>query len=306
MIQNMRKKIYILPIVLAMLSVGGARASDDALDVDTITDEELVEIYDDTMQTAADTRAQVEEILAPVRPSNNLWVDADSEKMLNVTTGIVLPQELFDLWKQMLMRQKLGDCPFDTVEECKIWRSKPTIRESIIPTDPELRDYTMADISATIDVTGNLDTNSPVAAPLIARYKALMRVSNACCTDGIVYALRHAGASDGLVYKFMVDDANFYGVGERCLMMTDKNLEAKFPEEPSTVATVSDVRNRCLCQGKQQFYDILAPFTAVWDANPEFAEKTFTWTYTDGLNRNVIVSINRDVQNVLDQLAQCP
>ncbi len=293
-----------MPVVFAALvAAGGAHASDDAFDVDSISDQEVMAAYDDTIQVAADTRARIEEILTSAPATDDA---AFQERSWNITTGIRLPRELFEMWQKMLVRQKLGDCPFDTVAECKIWRQKPTIRESIQPMNPELRDYKMGDIIATLDVTGTIDTNSPVAAPLIERYKTLMRMANACCTDGMFYSLRRGGASDGLIYKFMVDDANFYGIGERCLMMTDSDLEANFPDEPSTVKTVSDVRNRCLCQGRQQFYDTLAPFVTLWNANPEFAETPFAWTYIDGLKREVTVSINYDVQKVLDQLSQCP
>lgn len=304
-IQNMKKKFFILSSILTAVALNCAVASDFTPYDDALSDTELQLLYDETAHDLADTRSRVEEILCPTKPSESLWT-ADGSGRVNITTAVMLPRELFAMWQKILMRQKLGDCPFDTVAECKIWRRKPTMRETIIPTESALRDYNMTDILATLDVTGNIDTNSPVAAPLIDRYKMLMRAANVCCTDGMVYSLRRAGASDGLVYKFMVDDANFYGIGERCLMMTDADLDANFPDEPSTVATVSDVRNRCLCQGRQQFYDILAPFTAVWDANPEFAASPFMWTYTDGLNRTVTVSINRDVQNVLNQLEQCP
>ena len=39
----------------------------------------------------------------------------------------------------------------------------------------------------------------------------------------------------------------------------------------------------------------------------DFALETlFNYTYKDGLQREITVSINNDVQNVLKQLAQCP
>lgn len=298
----MKNKISVLPIVWSTLLMGGAYAS-DAPDLDFIADEEIIEIYDETMQDAAATRARIEEVLKPAQES---VAAAEPERMLNITTGIMLPRELFDMWKKMLVQKKFVNCPFDTAAECDIWRTKPTIRENMLSPEPKLVNYKLTDINTTLNVTGKLDINSPVAAPLLERYKMLMRAANACCTDGMVYTLRRAGASEGLIYKFMVDDANFYGIGERCLMMTDADLDAEFPDEPSTVATVSDVRNRCLCQSRQKFYDMLAPFMTVWRANPQFAETPFSWTYTDGLNRPVTVSINYDVQNVLDQLAQCP
>ena len=159
-----------------------------------------------------------------------------------------------------------------------------------------------------IDATkcdADIDATNPAAAPLVARYKMLMNSANACCTDGMVYALRSAGASDGLIYKFMSDDANFYGFGSRCLMMTDKELDTKYPNT-ATAAVAADVRNGCLCRGRQWFSAMLAPFTDAYAAVPEFKDAKFNYTYTDGLGREITTSINNDVQNVLYQLTLCP
>ena len=151
----------------------------------------------------------------------------------------------------------------------------------------------------------DLDANSPVAAPLLARYQMLMKSAQACCTDGMAYALRNAGASDGLIYKFMADDANFYGLGARCLMMTDYELDTKYPNT-ATAAVAADVRNGCLCRNRAWFESMLAPFSQAYNAVPEFRDALFNYTYTDGLKREITVSVNNDVQNVLKQLQQCP
>ena len=132
-----------------------------------------------------------------------------------------------------------------------------------------------------------------------------MKSASACCTDGMAYSLKQAGASDGLVYKFLADDANFYGFGSRCLMMTDAELDTKYPNT-ATAAVAADVRNGCLCRGRQWFTAMLAPFNQVYNALPEFKDAKFYYTYTDGLQRKTMVSINNDVQNVMKQLAQCP
>ena len=47
-------------------------------------------------------------------------------------------------------------------------------------------------------------------------------------------------------------------------------------------------------------------FAATIIAAPDFANSKFDYTYIDGLQREITVSINTDVQNVLNQLAQCP
>ena len=132
-----------------------------------------------------------------------------------------------------------------------------------------------------------------------------MASAQACCTDGMTHSLRQAGASDGLIYKFLADDANFYGFGNRCLMMTDYELDTKYPNT-STASAVADVRNGCLCRGRQWFKAMLSPFEQAYQEMPEFKEMPFYYTYQDGLKREIKVSVNNDVQNVLKQLEQCP
>ena len=88
-------------------------------------------------------------------------------------------------------------------------------------------------------------------------------------------------------------------------MMTDEELDKKYPNT-ATAAVAADVRNGCLCRGRQWFEAMLAPFKQAYSAVPEFANQKFYYTYTDGLQRQTTVSINNDVKNVLDQLAVCP
>lgn len=259
-------------------------------------DTELVELYNDTMNDAATTRARIEELLSPARPSDDLWTDKPCSPAYTAQDMTVPINEAFGT---------NDGCPFETETECNIWRRKPIIRETVSPRSPKIRDDKMYDFVSEISCTGNIDANSAAAAPLIERYKMLMNSSRACCTEGMVYSLRKAGASDGLVYKFMSDDANFYNIGGRCLMTTDGELDARYPET-ATASVIADVRNGCLCRGREWFRAMLAPFVDAWNASPEFATSQFLWTYTDGLQRQITVSINDDVRNVLNQLDVCP
>ena len=263
-------------------------------------DTELVELYNDTMESAATTRARIEELLAPQKPSENLWLDAPC-------TTYAPDKKYVAQDMSTTVRATFGDdgCPFETETECNIWRRKPVIRETVSPRSPKIRDDKMYAFLSSINCDGEFDANSAAAAPLVERYKMLMNSARACCVEGMKYSLKNAGASDGLIYKFMSDDANFYNIGERCLMMPDAELDEKYPES-ATAAVVADVRNGCLCRGRQWFTAMLAPFVEAWRASPEFAQSPFYWTYTDGLNRQITVSINDDVQNVFDQIAVCP
>ena len=264
-------------------------------------DTSLVSLYEQNMADAAATRARVEELLSPKKPSENLW-STDCTTMPAPRSEYVA-QDLTELVTVTFGR---GDgCPFETETECEIWRRKPIVRETVSPRSPKIRAEKMDEFIEAARCNENITANNPLAAPLLERYKMLMSSANACCTDGMAYSLKQAGASDGLVYKFLSDDANFYGFGARCLMMTDEELDTKYPNT-ATAAVAADVRNGCLCRGRQWFYAMLAPFQQAYKEFPEFANYKFNYTYTDGLQREITVSVNNDVQNVLKQLALCP
>ncbi len=250
----------------------------------------IADLYEQNMADAAATRARVEELLSPRKPTGNLWTTDNVSFINDADTVMILESD---------------GCPFESDVECDVWRRKPMVRETVSPRSAKIRDDKMANFITAAHMNKNITANTDASAPLLARYKMLMRAANSCCTDGLVYSLRDAGASDGLVYKFLADDANFYGLGARCLMMTDAELDTKYPNT-ATAMVAADVRNGCLCRGREWFTAMLAPFTDVYNQMPEFKNAPFNYTYTDGLQREITVSVNNDVQNVLKQLASCP
>lgn len=256
-------------------------------------DNTLIDIYQKNMADAATTRARIDEILSPKKPSDNIWVSGGDYSAQDMSAAIA---DAFG---------RTDGCPFDTDQECEIWRKKPMYSEAVAPHSPKLSNEKIDAFIDAINYNANLTANDEVSAPMLARYKMLMQSANACCTDGFVYKLKSAGATDDLIYKFMADDANFYGFGARCLMMTDAELDEHYPNT-STAIVAADVRNGCLCRGRQWFKAMLAPFITAYNASSEFKNAKFYYTYTDGLQREVKVSINNDVQNVLKQLEVCP
>lgn len=275
------------------------------------------DLYLHTMEDAAATRARVEELLMPRKPLGNLWfenIDTTTEtiKIVEPSEPVVAQPEKYAAQDLTTVVQKTfvevvndDGCPFESETECEIWRRKPIVRETVSPRSEKLRNANINEFLDVLHCNPNIDASHPSAAPLLNRYKMLMRSANACCTDGMAYKLKQAGATDGLVYKFLVDDANFYGIGARCLMMTDYDLDTKYPNT-ATAVVAADVRNGCLCRGRQWFKAMLAPFQQVYQYAPEFKNSAFYYTYKDGLQREITVSINNDVQNVLKQLEQCP
>ena len=276
-------------------------------------DAEVARMYNETMNDVATTRARIEELLGDKDLNKSDVRTCDRDPDITLTTTFPQMESCDSRYKAQDLSTPVqvafgipdDGCPFETETECNIWRRKPIIRESVSPRSPKIRDINMAEILFTVDQNGRLDANSLTAAPLLERYKMLMRSAYACCTEGMKYSLKQAGASDGLIYKFLSDDANFYNIGGRCLMMSDQELDERYPET-ATASVIADVRNGCLCRGRQWFSAMLAPFVDLWNASPEFERSRFYWTYVDGLQREVTVSINDDVKNVLEQLSTCP
>ncbi len=269
-------------------------------------EDDLVAMYNQNMADAATTRERIEELLlSPQKPANNLWLSDDcaDEVSLPAPRAEYVAQDMSVAIEEAFVTT--DGCPFETETECEIWRRKPIMRETVSPRSPKIRKEKLMEFAEAARCDTHIDATHPAAAPLVERYKMLMASANACCTDGFVYSLQQAGASNGLIYKFMADDANFYGFGARCLMMTDEELDTKYPNT-ATAAVAADVRNGCLCRGRQWFKAMLAPFNDVYKAVPAFKDAKFNYTYTDGLQREITVSINNDVQNVLDQLSRCP
>ena len=240
---------------------------------------------------------EIEELLTPQKPSDDLW-------MTHAPRSEYIAQDMTEIINAVFEESDDG-CPFETDAECEIWRKKPIVRETVSPRSPKIRDAKLYDFIAAAACNPNIKASHPAAKPLLERYKMLMGNAQACCTDGMAYSLQQAGASADLIYKFLSDDANFYGFGSRCLMMTDHDLDTQYPNT-ATAVVAADVRNGCLCRGRQWFKAMLAPFEQAYKASPEFKNADFYYTYTDGLKREITVSVNNDIQNVLKQLEQCP
>ena len=262
--------------------------TDDYVECDTCeSDDEWVEIFSQTITDLSATRARVDEILAPMRPMGNIWAN---NKQSIVPNQISVASDL---------------CPFNNFLECSIWRKKPMVNETVSPRSPRLRTADMTRVINAVTQNPNISANAVAMAPLVARYKMLMNTSNACCTDSLVYTLHRAGADNDLIYKFMIDDANFYGFGARCVVMSDDELDTRFASDNIT-HVAADIRNGCLCRNRAWYNALLAPFKTAYNESFEFAAAPFEYTYTDGLKREITVSINTDVQNVMAQLDMCP
>ena len=203
------------------------------------------------------------------------------------------------------MRAEYADCPFATPKECAVWRRKPVVSESVAPRSRTLRDSVMCDIGSALEENPNITATNKVMTPLLQRYKVLMRVSQSCCTGGIMNKLKMAGMKKESIYRFLTDDANFSGFGTRCVVMDDTEI-AQADKRPATSATIADVRNECICKSKNEIRALLAPFEQLYADYPEFADAPFEYRHYDGVGRAVTDSINTDVQNVLHQLEQCP
>ncbi len=197
-------------------------------------------------------------------------------------------------------------CPFDSEIECDIWRKKPIHNESVYPRAPHLNPVYMDGMIYSLNMyTGEKSGNDPIFAPLVERYKMLMRASKSCCTSGLVYKMNQNKISDKRIYQFLIDDANMFALTNRCLVMNNGDIVDEYSNGvDGEMAT--NVRNACLCKNRDWFIALLQPFRDLYERAPEFKKMPFNYTYVDGLKRTITVSVNRDVQNTMGLLANCP
>ena len=251
--------------------------------------------YQKNLTDIAMTLSKTDEILRNARPDDNLTV-------LNIIN--VQPEDKM-AENTKILEMEYDGCPFETIEECKIWRKKPTFSESVAPRSKKIRKESLYKFLDAAKCNINITGNHKYARPLIDRYHALMRASQKCCTEGLIHSIRENGESDEMIYKFLFDDANFHGFGERCVMMSDADLDTEYPEMV-TPEMLTYVRDECLCRNREWFIGILSPFVQAYKAMPEFKYAEFKYVYTDDLGRTYETSINNEVQDILNRLELCP
>ena len=210
-----------------------------------------------------------------------------------------------DIWSEETSCDIDYNCPFETEQECEVWNKKPVHSQSVSPRAPHLNLVRTDEILYAIYTNDEFSANDPAAEPLLARYNMLIRASKSCCIEGIVYKMHENKATDKQVYQFLKDDANYFGIGTRCLVTTNDEIQNKYSNGVNA-DMVMDVRNSCLCKNRKWFDSLLEPFNDVYKMAPEFESQPFNYTYTDGLQRQITVSINEDVQNTMNLLENCP
>lgn len=197
------------------------------------------------------------------------------------------------------------NCPFDTAEACAVWYKKPAFKTTVAPRAPHFNSAVTDDTIFAMYSYDEVNANMPEMSPLTQRYEMLMNASDACCTAGIIHKMREKGASDAAIYEFLKDDANQFAVTKRCLMMGQNDIASNYSNGVNG-KMVMDVRNLCLCKNYKWFDSMLQPFVDMYERVPGFASEPFVYSYIDGMGRNINVSVNNDVQNVLDLLSTCP
>ena len=241
--------------------------------------------------------------------------DCELEPVVVEETIEYKPQEEVILWSATDYEPEIDEtieiceydyeCPFNTVSECEIWYKKPAYNETVAPRAPHLNTLRMDDILYAINSHSMYSANDAAFAPLIERYKMLIRASHACCMDGIIYKLHQNKADDAAIYQFLKDDANTYAITQRCLLTTNDEILKKYSGGVNG-EMVADVRNACLCKNREWFDALLEPFNDIYWRAPQFENEEFIYEYTDSMGREISVSINEDVHTVMEMLSGCP
>ncbi len=315
----MKQYISFLSILVVAFGVNCARASDCGDRYCDFDDETIVE--EDT---------EIDDVLTPNEQTEALWTDDDNDdydessaKSCNSDVKFVRVDdadrtvdvksdksnvEIVEEYETVADEdycQYDYNCPFSTARECAVWYTKPAYKQSVYPRSAHLNSVKNDGILQAITFHGSISSTDAFAQPLLERYQILMRASKTCCTEGIVYKMRQDMAGDEDIYEFLKDDANAFGVGSRCMVMTDGELANEY-SYGVTGGMVADVRNLCLCKNRQWFDTLLQPFYDLYQMAPGFEYTPFEYTYLDSLQRKTTVSINQDVQNIMNMLKSCP
>ena len=197
------------------------------------------------------------------------------------------------------------NCPFNSASECAVWYKKPVHKTALLPRAPHLNDVRTDEILYAIYSDYDVTANDEAMSPLLERYKILMRASHACCGEGIIHKMRENGASDSEVYEFLKDDANYFAITERCMVMNDDEFQRSYSNGVTGKMAI-EVRNACLCKNRQWFETLLQPFYDVYYRAPMFEDRPFVYNYIDGMQRDVTVYINDEVHTTMGLLGACP
>ena len=197
------------------------------------------------------------------------------------------------------------NCPFTTAEECEIWYKKPIHKTTLMPRAPHLNDVRVDEILYAIYSNYDITANEEVMSPLLERYLILMRASSACCSEGIIHKMRANGADDAAVYQFLKDNANYFAIGQRCMVMNDDEFDSSYSNGVTGQMAI-EVRNACLCKNRQWFETLLQPFYDVYMRAPMFEERPFVYMYRDSMLRDITVYINDEVHTTMGLLSACP
>ena len=197
------------------------------------------------------------------------------------------------------------NCPFNTAEECAVWYKKPIYKTNLTPRAPHFSDVRVDDMLYAIYGNYDITANEETMSPLLERYLILMRASRACCSEGIIYKMRQSGADDKAVYEFLKDDANYYAVASRCMVMNDDEFADSYSHGVTKKMAI-EVRNACLCKNRQWFETLLQPFFDVYYRAPMFEDRPFSYSYIDDMQRPITVYINEEVHDTMGLINACP
>lgn len=290
----MRRYTSILSLLVCVCGLNLAHAS-DCVDSDCDLDTEF-------------------DVLEPVEYEENVWTDFEIAESDTVNTDAVVVDNIDNVdivdndFCEVIDEEFIDidyNCPFDTDAECKIWASKPIYNTVVAPRNPHLSYIKTDGILATLTFNGYITGNDEIAKPLLNRYLALMRASNACCREGIVHKMRTKQTKDKNIYNFLREDANKYALSARCMVMNDDEFAQDY-SYGVTGEMVMDIRNSCICKNRQWIDSLLEPFYDLYQLAPDFEYMPFEYTYLDGFQREITVSINDDVHMVMELLSYCP
>lgn len=306
----MKNKVSFLAIIAIMFGAGYVHASECIGDDCEIETEEPIVFeqnfgptnyvdFDDDEDDFDDLDDE------PLKPILSQSIQFDPEPQIVEYSPTPVEYETCEYSEQNVTCTYDDNCPFATEAECAIWHKKPIHKTALLPRAPHLNTVRTDDILYAIYANYDVDASEPAMAPLVERYNILMRASSACCNAGILHKMREKGASEKEIYQFLKDDANYFAVTKRCMVMNDDEFDSSYSNGVTGKMAI-EVRNACLCKNRQWFETLLQPFFDVYYHAPMFEDRPFVYSYRDDMQRDVTVYINDEVHTTMGLLGACP
>ncbi|MDR0319288.1 MAG: hypothetical protein LBH81_00925 [Rickettsiales bacterium] len=195
-----------------------------------------------------------------------------------------------------------GRCPHGTQKECAVWNKKPPVRATTQIRGHGVDQRQMCIIITELKNRRSLPVGSESGRVLIGAHRNLLTAGKKCCTNSLGNALRDMGASQLDVRAVMSDDENVFHFTDRCLVMSDEEIQT-ISGGGQLAAAMTTAQQTCFSGASGiNFKKMLTPFMQLFNTAPELRQLPLDYDYTAPNGNTTRVSITHDVLTLAPRL----